>query len=613
MSFDSEDREISDIFEGQKIYYVPRYQRNYVWTKTNWSELLADIKFTITKDDSKINWSHFIGAIVLKEEEVEDNILKITPFEIIDGQQRLTTIFVILISICSRLQILGEEDYAQYIINTYIRINKPGGKKQYKFVNEKLTSDFDKILQAALDKTSDKSKSIINELYNYYCTEFSNYDFEMLKTFLSKLLSINIVKIISKKDEEIYNIFEVLNARGQRLMQLELLKNRVMKYITPRENDAIDKAKQDWSELENNLVNISNTDVFLQHFAKCFINKPIDNKYSVYKLIKENIKIEDLDNLLKNLINYSYSYRIIYNKNNENHYIKYFDITRNQQIRSVLAALHKKIIVDFDDKDLYEKVLKELRNYFFIYNLTKQPSNKINNIITDFAYKIYNVEEKVELIIQISSMFYTLNKYIPNTESFNHYLLTNPTLKYSNVKQSGFTRNAQFVRYFLYEIYMESERDTEIDYENLTIEHICGDTGDDRNSSISNLTLLKRKPNEKLKNKPPKEKIEIIQKESTIQENKKLADFLENDDFSLEKRMEWFVKKIKSGTLLFNPEILNIKKDEVEKYNKNYDIVKNDEELCMLLKKYGKYFEEKLNKDKDLKDYKERLDKLKNI
>ena len=67
--------------------------------------------------------------------------------------------------------------------------------------------------------------------------------------FQEKLLSINVVEIISTQEEEIYNIFEVLNARGKKLKQMELLKNHVMKYIQPRTTDVVDKAKEKWNKI----------------------------------------------------------------------------------------------------------------------------------------------------------------------------------------------------------------------------------------------------------------------------------------------------------------------------------------------------------------------------
>lgn len=462
-----------------------------------------------------------------------------------------------------------------------------------------------------MDQSKVDNNSIIKKLYTYYCDEFADYNFEMIKVFLNKLLSINIVEIISEEDEEIYNIYEVLNARGQKLKQVELLKNRVMKYILPRETDIIDKVKSDWVRIEENLGDIKDTDVFLHHFAKCYIKKKLENKDNVYKAIKESIKLEHISLLLKNLKEYSESYKLISTKNNDNHYMKYFNIKGNQQIRSILAALHKKILKDFDNEQLYNITLKEIRNFFFIYNLTSQTSNKIDNTISEFAYKIYHTETIVELKIIISEMFYVLNKYIPKKIDFSNYLEGSLNLKYSTKKESSFKKNAKLVKYVLYEIYMESERDTEINYEELTIEHIYSDKGDDKTSKLSNLTLLNKTFNEKLGNKLPNEKIQLITLNSTISENKKLEQFLINDEFNLDKRTQWLGKKME--LFLFNPNVLCIDEKRIEEYNKNYKIVKDNESLLKFLKETGYLFEEKLKMNKKMEEYYQEFQKLKQI
>ena len=610
MSFKTENRKISNIFEGQKVFFVPRYQRNYVWNTIIWSELLADLKFTISDEEKKINWSHFVGTIVLNRKN--NNSLGNEEFEIIDGQQRLTTIFVIFIAICSRLYVLGEDDhisFANNIINTYISLTKLDGGKQYKLSNDLLKSDFDFILQAAKDKTRVEGKSIIKSLYNFFVNEFSDYDFENIKLFFEKLLSINIVEIISESDEEIYNIFEVLNARGQKLKQLELLKNRVMKYIYPREDDVIDKVKEDWILIETNLLDIKDADVFLLHFIKCYLKRKPDNKDMVYKIIKETIKLEKMSELLENLKKYSESYKLISIKNNKNHYIKYFDIKGNQQIRSILAALHKKILNDFNDEALYNIVLKELRNFFFIYNLTQQTSNKIDKTISEFAYKIYHTETIVELKMIVSEMFYSLKKYIPEQIEFDKYLELYSNLKYSNKKESIFKRNSNLVKYVLYEIYMELQKDTQINYEELTIEHIYSDQGNEKTSRLSNLTLLTKAFNESLGNKSPDKKIELITLNSTITENKKLSQFIIEGEFNLEERTRWFGKKMQ--LFLFQPNVLNINESRIAEYNTNYEIVKDNKDLLKLLKTNGYNFETNLKLNKKLDQYYQEFQNLK--
>lgn len=587
MSFKTENRKISRIFEGQKTYRVPRYQRNYVWNRTNWSELLDDIKFTISESGERRNWSHFLGTIVLNKKHESDK-LGFEEYEIIDGQQRLTTIFVIFIAICARLSEIGTDQATQIsknILSTYIRLTKLDGQKQYKFENEEITSEFDEILQTILDATQIQGNSNIKNLYKFFASELSNYDFDGVEKFLNKVLEINIVEITSEEDEEIYNIFEVLNARGQKLKQIELLKNRVMKYIYPREQDVIDKAKAEWNEIEENLKYTKNEDVFLSAFVKCYIKRKSENKDSIYKLIKEEIAVDAIGDLLGHIKKFSASYKAISGTTNTNPFIKYFDLKNNQQIRSILSALHQKVFIEFGDEKTYNSSLQQLRNFFFIFNVTKQTSNKTDGTITEFAYKIYHSQEQVEVKFHISDLLYSLQKFIPSNPQFKDYLSTDASLKYSTKSGSPFKQNPKLVKYILSEIYKEEHRDTYIDCDNLTVEHIYSDQGDATSSSLGNLTLLPRNINIKIGNLPPEEKIKIIKMHSTIEDNKNLEQFLEQGVFSVEKREEWFAQKLEAGDFKFNPEIFGITSCEIDKYKENYEIVKNNEALCGLLKK----------------------------
>lgn len=94
MSFTTENRTLKDIYSRVAQYTVPRYQRDYVWTATNWRELFVDISFTLS-NKNEIEWSHFLGTIVLNSARKPNLAPGIDEYEIIDGQQRLTTIFIV--------------------------------------------------------------------------------------------------------------------------------------------------------------------------------------------------------------------------------------------------------------------------------------------------------------------------------------------------------------------------------------------------------------------------------------------------------------------------------------------------------------------------------------
>lgn len=605
MAFETENRKISNIFEGQKIYTVPRYQRNYIWDENNWSELLEDIEFTLGQEN-KMQWSHFLGAIVLS---FKDSNFGIEKYEIIDGQQRITTIFILFLAILSKLKESNELEQATYIYDTYIKVRKFDGTIGFKFENPELDEDIKHIYQAISDGNNIEGKTKIIQLFIFFKEKLEKYTPEDIKNFLQKLLFINIVEIISKEDEEIYNIFEVLNARGQKLKQIELLKNRVMKYITPKESDIIDKAKETWRKVENNLSITNDIDTPLYHFTKCYIKKKAENKDSVYKLIKNEIRIENIRKLLDDLLEFSQSYKEIL-RDDTNIYVKYFNIKRNQQIRTLITALHIKLYKNYTLHDKYNETLRELRNIFFIFNLTKQTSNKTDKLITNFSYRIYNTETLNELKIVITELLLKLNEMI-SYNNIEQYLITNQTLKYSNKKDSTYSRNSSLIKYILGEIYRKNNKDTYINLDNMTIEHLKSDTGSDETSQISNLTLVTREVNENLGNKPVVEKIRILKNNSNIVENQELEQFIKNGEFSYEDRLKWFALKISTEVFKVNVNIFNINKEEVERFNTLLDLLKNEEKLLNVLKETGIDFEKKIENDPKMLELKNIFKKYK--
>lgn len=92
MAFEAKEDKIFKLL-SQNLLEIPRNQRKYVWDKTNWSDLLSDIKFIV---DNPSNAEHFLGSIVLRS---EDTLSGIEKFSIIDGQQRTITIILFLLAL----------------------------------------------------------------------------------------------------------------------------------------------------------------------------------------------------------------------------------------------------------------------------------------------------------------------------------------------------------------------------------------------------------------------------------------------------------------------------------------------------------------------------------
>ncbi len=125
-------RTISDLLSVKKKYVVPRFQREYSWTEEKVSELWDDIVSNISLDENG-NFNHeeyFIGSLVLVGED------KSVEMEIVDGQQRLTTLTILLSALCERFKEINQRNLAQAIYDNYIAGKDDDGNYYFKLENE---------------------------------------------------------------------------------------------------------------------------------------------------------------------------------------------------------------------------------------------------------------------------------------------------------------------------------------------------------------------------------------------------------------------------------------------------------------------------------------------
>lgn len=605
MAFNTENRTISDLFQRACRYVVPRYQRDYVWKETNWNELMNDIKFTMNVNGD-ISWSHFLGTIVLSNyvpRRENETIRGITDYEIIDGQQRLTTIYFVFIAIYRQFLIIDTEESknrAQYIYDTFITSLAANSERHLIIKNADFEEDIVDTVESAREKgMTNKENNKYYRMYNYFCAEFRNLSFTEMDTFLNKLLDINVVEIVSGQEEEIYNIFEVLNARGQKLKQIELLKNHIMKYVQPREEAFIDAARLKWKEIMENSTGLSDVDHLINHFSKCYIKKNAENATSVYRLIKEEISINDLTTLLNDLHHFSKIYKDVTDKDTSNDVLEYFNIKRNQQIRSLLTSIS--LLVDravISELEM-QTSFKNIRNFFFIFNATQQTSNKTDDIVGNTSYKIYHCEDAIHFKFIMSEFFDKITSYL-DEDIFRSTFYINQSFRYST-QDRNLKRNSRLVKYTLQKYCEFFQTDTTLDSRHLTIEHLFNDNGYTENSLLYNLTLTNEAINSnELKDKSIVEKVHILSTRSSILVNRNLNDYLDESIFNQEKRKEDMLDALYNNVFKFDKEIFHITKNDLTEFERQKNIVKSNARLSKLLNQTGKNFVPRLTNDASL-------------
>ena len=275
MAFEANQQQISFLL-GKKVYRIPRNQRKYVWTTDNWKNLLEDLDFL--QGTGKY---HFLGSVVLNTLP-NSNDDDIEYYEVVDGQQRITTIILILIVIAQIFKERNEDALFQgllpYIQTTNIN-NQTSCTLQtdgHSCIMSLVSHVADRAtpfntLQLLITNciTNKKRDSGIEECLKYYYDILKSRTTEEVASFRNALISANYVNI-KAKGEDAYTVFEILNARGIDLEDHELLKNYILRYTVPVDN--VDVARQEWKdEIEDRLgINIT---YFLKHY--------ISHKYGV--------------------------------------------------------------------------------------------------------------------------------------------------------------------------------------------------------------------------------------------------------------------------------------------------------------------------------------------
>ncbi len=220
MAFQADQQQISFLL-GKKIYSIPRNQRKYVWKAENWKNLLEDLDFL----RGTTGKAHFLGSIVLNTQTNHNND-DIEYYEIVDGQQRITTIVMILVVIAQIFKERGEYALFQSLLS-YIQTTNINNKTSCTLNTDVHTCIMNLVSHVANREspyntmqllitnciTNKKQDDVIEECLKYFYDNLSNRNTEEVASFRNSLISANYVNIRTT-DEDAYTVFEILNASG---------------------------------------------------------------------------------------------------------------------------------------------------------------------------------------------------------------------------------------------------------------------------------------------------------------------------------------------------------------------------------------------------------------
>lgn len=458
---------LSDIIGNGKVYKVPSYQRDYSWKQDHWEDLWADI-LTIFTGSSV----HYMGSIVLQNKGNKE-------YSVIDGQQRLSTLTLIVLATIKNIQRLIEKEIDKN--NNLERVSlltkkflgdKDPGSLTYSAkleLNENNNSFFQTHLMVFRpplnEKTLRDSDKLLWQAYNFFLNRISTYfqnkdNGEELANFLNRQVAekMMFIQIVVEDELSAYTVFETLNSRGVSLTVTDLLKNYLFSLSTKVD---LAHVKEKWRKIVD-AVGLDNFPVFLRHYW-ISINKLIRQEY-LFRAMKDVVKtspavIELLDQLEKNaqlynaLLNSSDPFWI--GQKEQKKKIKEIELFKEKQALPLLLASYNNLTAEE-----FIKVLRIVGVITFRYTIIGGlHTNLKEEVYNKAAVKISNKElTTASLIAKDVKALYTSDKDFKNDFSTTAIVTK---------------RNKKLVRYILFEIENHLAQ-TDIDYEEspATVEHI---------------------------------------------------------------------------------------------------------------------------------------------
>ncbi|EMR54895.1 DUF262 domain-containing protein [Helicobacter pylori] len=563
---ESNDLNLRDILKDELYYQIPIYQRPYQWTEENCEKLLDDLFFNYEDDRES---DYFCGSLVLIL--ISEDSKKAKTYDIVDGQQRLST-FILLAKVLAALysERLTEEskDYLQESL-----ITKYGKKDRLNFsaVGFNSKKDFQYALTSFNDVPISNNKN--NYLKNAICLK--NYlkekEIEDINDFIEWLyLKVVFITITCPDADKALRIFNVLNARGLALNATDIFKGELLKHAKEHEREEFVSR---WNDLSQKC---SDNDLKIETLFSWYLTylNPVTSKEKMEKRLVtwfKNLNKTPLE-YLKGVEDFYNAYGEVLEMQDRHAYLLSYVASDYWRVVLCTSLLHR-----YSDQDI--EALKELLVKFYYQNWV---AGRTNSKIEQTCCNIINALKEKKSIENIASI---VKKYLDNNNVTQHFkenleddhLYTKFYYIGKTAKKNSWVKPVLIlVNYFMSDnanpAYIKMDDD-------LHVERILPENPDPSSQwvkdfseeerglythSLANLTLLGGKKNTKALNQALnqdfKEKKEIYMGKPIALDNKKTFkvmtcyDMTKNDvcrytewtPKNLEKRKEELIQKIES-------------------------------------------------------------------
>ena len=421
---DARKGNIYEILNGNKQFLIPVYQRYYSWDLEQCRRLWNDI----VDMQKKGKVGHFVGSIVnIAEQAMPTGVQK---YMIIDGQQRMTTLTLLLLALRD-YAIKNPEDQtinARRIDNMLLKNEYEVGDERYKLL---LTETDRDILMKLVDEKpiAEDTKSKLLDNYHFFVGKIADRELAPAEIYesIGKLQIVNIT--LDRTVDDAQAIFESLNSTGKELSESDLIRNYVLMGLEPTEQTYV--YEHLWRPMELLFVYETQGSIMDRFFRDYLTMKltriPKQGRvYEEFKLYHLNCEFGTIRELCQDLLTYSKYYTDIVFKRSSNPMLKslYEDIIdlRMEVSYPFLLKVHNDFAEHVISQDELMQIIRLCISYVFRRSICDVPPNSLNKTFATLRNEI-----RTDDYLNSIKAFFVLQdgyKEFPDDERFTTAFMT---------------------------------------------------------------------------------------------------------------------------------------------------------------------------------------------
>lgn len=557
MNFKANPTTIGNLLSTANVkYIIPRFQREYAWELEEIKQFYNDLLENLEKDDGGVikgAGEYFISFIVAVA-----NSQTSSDYQLVDGQQRMTTITIILSVLTHIFKELNEKELAKACFETYVEGKDGDAKPYFKLINESPKPFFQRNIQSIKISTdytpsTDEEKKL-KDAYNFFKRNLGLEILEkkikigdksyldLLKILRDQVLKLKVIFITVDSIDDAYMIFETLNAKGKDLETIDLIKNKIFRILN--EEHPTDEAADKWREIKNILKSRRKTERISKFFRHFWISKyKFVTEAKIYQSFNKELKPElttyrefvfNLEKEAKNYLKILEPLATDWPQQNEKNIfysLQALNLFGVEQYRSLVLSLLEAKERNVIGTTKFVEIITAIEKFHFIFTAicSSRPSG-LEGKYSTFSKKIRESKDKVKTNAVIAEIKKYFNDSIPSIDLFKEKFNELVYLKNDQ-------KDKKLISYILGKFELKRRGTDELVLGNITLEHILPQSEESvlERGKIGNLLPLSGAINSDIGNsdfvnkKLEFQKSELLYTKEFVEENISKSDWTAED------------------------------------------------------------------------------------